>query len=112
MSNDTKPPRANDNDPPSRLDDLVAVTIEDFVIRAESDVVEGEESVPAGLALVELAAAAVTDVDFQYDMGPQTVMKYVAGRVSALCMAEVERSDLLDKPRLVVVKDASAEDRN
>jgi hypothetical protein len=110
MNNDTKLPRSNDNEPPSRLDDLVDVTIEDFVIRADSDLEETEESVAAGPALIELAAAAVADVVFEYQMGPEMVMKLVASRVSARCMAEVERSNLLDKPRLVVVKDAAPED--
>ena len=31
-------------------------------------------------------------------------MSHVAGRVSALCMAEIERSQVLNKPHLVVVK--------
>jgi hypothetical protein len=99
--------RANDNEPPSRLDDLVAVTIEDFVIRAEQDFEGGEESVAAGPALVELAAAAVADVVLAYEMDPQRVMKLVASRVSARCMAEVKRSELLDRPRLAVVQERS-----
>jgi hypothetical protein len=35
--------RANDNEPPSRPDDLAAVTIEDLVIPGEQDFAEGEE---------------------------------------------------------------------
>lgn len=103
--------RANDNEPPSRLDDLVAVTIEDFVIRAEQNFEEGEESIAAGPALIELAAAAVADVVFAHEMGPQSVMKLVASRVSARCMAEVQRSEVLDRPRLAVVKNAAAGDQ-
>ena len=111
MNNDTKLPRSNDNEPPSRLDDLVDVTIEDFVIRADSDLEETEESVAAGPALIELAAAAVADVVFEYQMGPEMVMKLVASRVSARCMAEVERSEVLNKPHLGVVKNTPVEDQ-
>jgi hypothetical protein len=101
---------ANDNEPPSRLDNLVAVTIEDFVMWAEDDVEEGEEPVAAGPALIELAAAAVADVVFAHKMGPRVVMKMVASRVSARCMAEVERSDALNKRNLVLVKNTSTKE--
>jgi hypothetical protein len=111
MNNDTKLPRSNDNEPPSRLDDLVDVAIEDFVTRAESDFEESEESVAAGPALIELAAAAVADVVFEYQMGPEMVMKLVASRVSARCMAEVERSEVLNKAHLAVVKNTPVEDQ-
>jgi hypothetical protein len=65
---------------------------------------EGEEAIAAAPALVELAAAVVTDIVFRYQLGPQTVMKCVGGRVSALCMAEVERSEALKKPHLALLQ--------
>jgi hypothetical protein len=111
MHNDTKLPRSNDNEPPSRLDDLVDVTIEDFVTRASSDFEESEESVVAGPALIELAAAVVAGVVFEYQMGPEMVMKLVASRVSARCMAEVERSEVLNRPHLAEVKNTPVEDQ-
>jgi hypothetical protein len=110
MTNDTTP-RANDNNPPSWLDNLIAVTVEDFVVEAESYLEEGEEAIAAAPALVELAAEVVTDIVFRYQLGPQTVMKCVAGRVSALCMAEIERSEVLKKPHLVLVKNTPVEDQ-
>lgn len=52
----------NDNASMSRLDELIAVTIEDYVVRAEKDVEDGEEPVEAEPALKELASAALADI--------------------------------------------------
>lgn len=98
---------ANDNAGPTRLDDLVADAIEDVAVRAERDIVEGEEPIEASVALVELAAAAMADVFLNAEnpeLTPELVIRMVSGRMASMLMAEVERSDLLHKPRLAVVK--------
>jgi hypothetical protein len=64
------------------------------------------------VALVELAAAAMADVFLNAENPELTlelVMKMVSGRMTSMLMAEVERSDLLHKPHLTVVKPVSGE---
>lgn len=95
---------ANDNIPPTRLDDLVAVTIDDFVIRAESDIEEGEEPIDAAPALIELAAAAMRDVCLNSELGLPLIIEMVTGRAASMLMFDVERSKVLHKPYLTVVK--------
>jgi hypothetical protein len=98
---------ANDDTAPTRLDDLVADAIEDFIMRAEEDIEEGEEPIDAAPALIELAAAAMANAFLSApnpELTPEDVVRMAAGRMSSMLMAEVERSELLNKPRLAVVK--------
>ena len=78
---------------PSRIDDLVAVTIEDFLIHAEKDVEVGEEPIETGPALIELAAASVAEVVFEYERDPQEVVAMVQARLSAILRAYLERCE-------------------
>ena len=87
-------------------------TIEDFVVRAERDIVEGEEPIAACVALVELAAAAMADVFLNAEnpeLTPELVIEMASGRMASKLMAEVERSDLLHKPHLTVAEPVSGE---
>jgi hypothetical protein len=99
----------NDNVRPSRLGDLIATAVDDFVVRAEGDIEEGEERIEPGPALIELAATAVKEVVFEYQLDPKVVMRYVAGRLSSLCMTELEHSEPLRKPHLTLIKSSSEE---
>jgi hypothetical protein len=73
----------NDNIRRTRLDDLVSVTIDDLVVRAEKDIEGDEEPIEACVALVELAAAAMADVVPSYEAAnPELVMKMFSGRMA------------------------------
>jgi hypothetical protein len=98
---------ANDDIPPTRLDILVADAIENFVVRAERDIEEGEEPIEAAPALIELAAAAMTDVFLNAEnseLTPELVIEMATGRMASMLMNALERSEVLHKPRLTVVE--------
>jgi hypothetical protein len=96
---------ANDNKRPTRLTELIAVTIEDFLIRAEKDVEEGEEPIAPVPALVELAASAlcqaILEDEGSHDLG-QTFDLH-QGRTLAMLLEEVERFEAQHKPKISLV---------
>jgi len=69
---------------PTRLDDLAAITIEDFLIHAEKDLEDGEEPIETEPALIELAAACIAEVVFECERSPQEVVALVQVRLSAI----------------------------
>jgi len=88
----------NDNAGPTRLDELVADAIEDFVVRAELGIEEDEEPIEAAPALIELAAAAMQDVFLNSEFHPDLIIEMVVGRMVSLLGSKLERSQLLQIP--------------
>ena len=88
----------NDNAGPTRLDELVADAIEDFVVRAELGIEEDEEPIEAAPALIELAAAAMQDVFLNSESHPDLIIEMVVGRMVSLLGSKLERSQLLQTP--------------
>lgn len=68
----------------TQLDDLVAATIEAFLMCVKEDAEVSEQPMEAGAALVELAAAATVRFFVEHERHPEEAMALVEGRSKAI----------------------------
>jgi hypothetical protein len=94
---------SNDNEAPTRLTNLVAVTIEDFLLYAE-DVEDGEEPFLEAPALIELAAVAMSMVVLECEILPKDVFDMTMGRAATILNEAVERWEARNRPHLSIVR--------